>query len=87
MTNHIEEARKLVERYAITEMEGAAMDDIDAALAAAEERGRIEERAKMVDSLAGVAEEDKTYGTAQKIIISICGRLPAAIRKAKESKG
>ncbi|MBC7149057.1 MAG: hypothetical protein H5U22_06725 [Rhizobium sp.] len=44
MTQHIEEARKLAYDYAYRHLEDDAEKAIAAALAAAEERGRIEER-------------------------------------------
>lgn len=57
MTQHIEEARKLAKDYAVLYLEEVASKVIAAALAAAEERGRSEERERSASKTAGVGVE------------------------------
>ncbi len=55
MTQHIEEARKLAEDYADFFCQPECVDAIAAALAAAEERGRSEERERIrFDMIVGL---------------------------------
>ena len=62
MTQHIEEARKLAKDYAVGWLEEVAVKAFAAALAAAEERGRMEERESSKDGNRSLPFDRDTLG-------------------------